>query len=99
MAMAQVQEYVFIKDKIMEEIIGWLINWFVENSDFSKEVIENNLDSNYFEQGWIDSFSFINFISDMEEKFDISFSNDEFQNREFATVNGLAKIIEGKVNG
>lgn len=99
METVQVQEYAFIKDKIMEYIKGWLSNWFIENSDFSKEDIENNLDSNYFEQGWIDSFSFINFISDMEEKFEISFSNDEFQNREFATVNGLAKIIEGKING
>lgn len=99
MEMVQVQEYVFTENKIAADIQRWLINWFVENSDFSKEDVESNLDSNYFEQGWIDSFSFINFISDMEEKFEISFSNDEFQNREFATVNGLAKIIEGKING
>lgn len=83
----------------MEDIKKWLANWFVENSDFSKNVVEENLDKNYFEQQWIDSFSFINFISDMEEKFSISFSNDEFQNREFATINGLTKIIDGKING
>lgn len=97
--MVQVQEYVFIRNREVEDIKECLINWFVENSDFAKEVIENNLNENYFEQQWIDSFSFINFISDLEEKFGISFSNEEFQNREFATINGLVLIIKGKLNG
>ncbi len=83
----------------MENIREWLVDWFVENSDFTKDIIESMLDENYFNQQWIDSFSFINFISDMEEKFCVSFSNDEFQNRDFATINGLYKIIRGKING
>lgn len=97
--MDQVREFVFIKDKVMEDVKNWLIDWFVENSNFTKNIIEENTDKNYFEQQWIDSFLFINFISDLEEKFEISFSNSEFQNREFATINGLTAIIKGKLNG
>lgn len=82
----------------MEDVKTWIIDWFVKNTDFDKEEIEKNLNESYFEHQWIDSFSFINFISDIEENFSISFSNDEFQNREFATISGLTSIIKGKLN-
>lgn len=77
----------------------WIIEWFEKNSNISAEEIKNKTSESYFENKWLDSYSFINFISDMEEKFNIQFSNDEFQNREFATIDGLTKIIESKING
>lgn len=77
----------------------WIVNWFVENTGVTKEDIILNLNVSYFEKKWLDSYAFINFISDIEEKFDISFSNEEFQNREFATIEGLACIIERKISG
>ena len=82
----------------MEDIKEWLINWFIKNTDVFEEDIRKNTDANYFANGWIDSLAFINFISDIEDKFGISFSNDEFQNRGFATISGLAKIIEDRKN-
>lgn len=82
----------------MKEIQNWLVEWFCKNTDATKETIETNIEKNYFEMQWIDSFSFINFITDLEDKYPISFSNDEFQNRDFATISGLAKIIKDKTN-
>ena len=82
----------------MGEIRGWIIEWFSANTDLPAENIENLGGANYFEQKWIDSFGFINFISDIESKFGISFSNEEFQNRTFATINGLSEIIRDKTN-
>lgn len=76
----------------------WLNEWFIKNSQASENDILNNSSGNYFELQWIDSFLFISFISEVEEKFNISFSNDDFQNREFATIDGLTKIIQGKLN-
>jgi acyl carrier protein len=77
---------------------SWIIQWFLDNSNLSGKEIEENLDENYLIKGWIDSLKFISFINDVENEFQISFSNDEFQNRKFATVNGLTKIIEDKIN-
>ena len=77
----------------------WLINWFKKNSLIKIREIEQHLDENYLENGWIDSFKFILFITDIENNFKIKFSNDEFQNRKFATINGLSKIIYDKKNG
>ena len=77
----------------------WIINWFIKNSSLTEVQVRENTSANYFEQHWLDSFEFINFVTDLEEQFSISFSNDEFQNRNFATIDGLAKIIEEKLHG
>ena len=57
---------------------------------------KKKINENYFEKGWIDSLKFIDLITQIEEEFSIRFSNDEFQDRKFSTIEGLAKIIERK---
>jgi acyl carrier protein len=83
--------------KTLNNVNVWLIKWFVSNSNTSEEEIKKNLMNNYFENGWIDSFKFIKFIADIEDFFKVTFSNDEFQNRNFATIYGLTKIIKSKI--
>ena len=77
----------------MESIRKWLIEWFVENGTIEEDKILDNLGSNYFNEGFLDSFTFISMIADIEEEYGIEFDNDQFLNREFATINGLAEII------
>ncbi|HIQ89862.1 TPA: acyl carrier protein [Candidatus Galligastranaerophilus faecipullorum] len=79
-------------------IKDWIINWLEKNSNVTKEIIKKNLNENYFNQGWVDSFTFINFISDLEEHFQITFTNSEFQDKNFSTINGLTEIIKIKKN-
>jgi len=78
---------------------NWIIEWFNKNSHIEKDVIKNNITENYLEKGWVDSLNFITFINDIENEFNIRFSNDEFQNRKFSTITGLTEIIEVKING
>jgi len=75
----------------------WLINWFEKNSDLTREEIENNVSDDYLAKGLIDSFKFVSFVTEIEEKFKITFSTDEFQNRAFATLEGLSMIIEARI--
>jgi len=75
----------------------WIITWFEKNSDLTKEEIQNNASEDYLAKGWIDSFKFISFITEIEAEFKITFSTDEFQNRAFATLDGLSKIIEARI--
>lgn len=77
----------------MENIKNWIVDWFVENGTATKEKVLASLDSNYFNEGFIDSFTFISLIGDIEDEYDIEFDNDQFLDRDFATVNGLAEII------
>lgn len=79
-------------------VLNWLIEWFVRNSDLNKNEISESLNENYLLKGWIDSLKFIMFVTDIETKLNIKFSNDEFQKNEFSTILGLSKIIEAKIN-
>jgi len=79
------------------DVKEWIINWFGENSDLKIEEIKNNVDDDYLAKGWIDSFKFISFITDLEKNFNIKFLNDEFQNKSFSTISGLCKIVEEKI--
>lgn len=81
------------------KISEWVIKWFKANTGFKEEEIKNRVSDNYFSQGWIDSLKFIAFITEMEKKFNIRFSNEEFQDRDFSTIAGLTKILEKKIKG
>lgn len=74
----------------------WLINWFVKNVGLSSEEIATKTKENYFGLGWIDSLKFITFILEIEQEFKIHFSNEEFQDRDFATLEGLSRFISKK---
>jgi acyl carrier protein len=81
-----------------DEIRGWLSSWFLKNTNIAEGEIEECSSKSYFELGLIDSLKFISFISDLEGHFDIQFSNDEFQDRDFSTMNGLVDIVSKKVD-
>lgn len=72
--------------------LDWLVKTFQEKSGKS----DISTESNFFEQGLIDSFDIIMLIEEIEQKFDIRFTDEDFQNRSFATISGLADIIEQK---
>ncbi len=57
----------------------------------------DNYDSNYFDAG-LDSYSFMELVAELEQKYNIEFSNDDFANEDFFSINGLAAIIEEKRN-
>ncbi|MFJ7408990.1 MULTISPECIES: acyl carrier protein [unclassified Lysinibacillus] len=56
----------------------------------------NNL--NYVQEGYIDSFGIIQFVCDIEEHFDITFSDEEMMSDEFQVVGKLINLIEQKIN-
>ena len=72
----------------------WLINWFAQHSSLDVEGIKAVSSANYMEQGIIDSFSFVMMISDIDDEYGITFTNDDFLNPNFMNIDGLARIIE-----
>ena len=82
----------------MVNVQAQLIEWFVNNADLEPAVVHQNIAQNYFEMQWIDSFQFISLVMSIEELYQISFNQDEFQNRNFSTIAGLTSIIEKKID-
>lgn len=81
----------------ISEVREWLIEWFHAETVVSESTIREQTNQDYLKNEWIDSMQFIGMIATIEEEFGIEFSNDEFQNRSFATVDGLAELIADKI--
>jgi hypothetical protein len=79
------------------DYLKWVIDWFVKNGNSEKE-LKGHLYENFFDLGYIDSFTFIMLMSDIEEELEISFANDRFQDRSFATIHGFAKALAEEAN-
>lgn len=75
----------------------WLFKWFNEKTGVSREELFIHQNESYFEMGYLDSFEFIELIGELEKEFNITFDNDQFEDRSFSTISGLSKIIEGCV--
>jgi acyl carrier protein len=74
----------------------FILDWFASHSILSHEELEKNLKINYFEEGLIDSFAFLDLISECEETLHIEFDDDDFSNDLIFTIEGLINVLEGK---
>ncbi|MCL1918698.1 MAG: acyl carrier protein [Peptococcaceae bacterium] len=77
----------------------WIVQWFSQQSSIPWTEIEQTTDQNYFDLGYIDSFGFISFLSDLEDQLDFSFDNAQFEDRRFVTIDGLCQIIQEHEDG
>ena len=75
----------------------WIIDWFINQGVSGKDELNANINSNFFEKEYIDSFLFIKLISDIEDEFGITFDNEQFQDRNFSTIAGMGECIENCV--
>lgn len=71
----------------------WLLDWFSKRSP----EVQLKVDDNYFNAGAIDSLGVIELIEDVEQQFQIRFSQHDFQDRRFPSVSGLSEILAEKV--
>ena len=55
-----------------------------------------DMDFCYIDAGHVDSVSFIHFILELEEVFNVTFDPEETCSEEFRTLKGLATLIERK---
>jgi D-alanine--poly(phosphoribitol) ligase subunit 2 len=71
----------------------WLRQWFSERSPD----VQLSSDDNYYEKKAIDSFGIIELIEEVEDSFQIDFSDHDFQDHRFSTIGGLANMISEKM--
>lgn len=79
--MAEVRE--FILDRLQKEYS------FKEGTDIEK--------INYVEEGYMDSLGLIQFIGELEDEFDIEFSDEEMMDDSFRVVGSLIDLVTKKV--
>ena len=75
----------------MERVSKWIIEWFVNNTELTEHDLSIEVD--YIENGWIDSFQFLELISGIEDQFVLMFTDDDFADKKVLTIAGLADIV------
>jgi acyl carrier protein len=76
-----------------QEVSQWLMNWF---SGRSKRAHDSTgmLDTNYFEAGLLSSAEVVEFVTEIEARFGIQFSEGDLSDARFVTISGLTQLIE-----
>jgi acyl carrier protein len=79
------------------EVDDWLTEWFVARGKIGKTVpdsLRNSLrDTDYFEAGWLTSMEAVEFVTDIEQRFGLQFSDADLQDVRFVTIAGLTDLI------
>lgn len=77
----------------MMEIKEWIKKWMLDNVGMEEQELLEHTKDDYFELGWLDSYTFVGFITDLEKKINKKFSSEELTGKEFRTIDGLIEII------
>lgn len=64
--------------------------------DFSKDA---NEDTDLFDQGFIDSYGYVELISFLESQLKIRFTDEELISRELRSLRSIVAMVEKKLNG
>ncbi|HLX85010.1 MAG TPA: acyl carrier protein [Terriglobales bacterium] len=75
-----------------EEIRQWLCDWFASRGKIKGDTA-GQIHVDYFEAGLLTSLEVIEFVSEIEERFGVSFSEQDFQDPRFVTIAGLAELV------
>lgn len=72
-----------------------IYDWF-RKKGFTTDVIFENKEANYLEKGFVDSLGFLELITLCEEKFGISFTDEDFLDDAIFSIDGLVNIVKRK---
>jgi acyl carrier protein len=78
--------------ELKEQASRWLCDWFVSRRKFKGDVAQLS-EINYFETGLLTSLEVIEFVSEIEERFGVQFSEQDFQDPRFSTICGVSEVI------
>lgn len=79
------------------QVQDWLTNWFVARAKIGKSVPETLPDTDYFEAGWLTSMEVVEFVTEIEQRFGMQFTDRDLQDPRFVTIAGLTELILERV--
>jgi acyl carrier protein len=78
----------------MSSVREYILEALQREYGFKNGVDVDNI--NYIEEGYMDSLGMIRFITELEDTFQIEFSEDEMESASFQFVGGLIGLVEKK---
>ena len=78
-----------------DKIRRFILNFVERDYQIPENVDFDSFD--IFENGYIDSMGFVQFVAILEDEFDVEFTSEELLSDEFKTISGIEKIIRNKL--
>jgi acyl carrier protein len=78
---------------LREDIQNWLKEWFTARGKIVAQPNQPLLDVDYFEAGWLTSMEVVEFVTEIEQRFGMQFSDRDLQDPRFVTIVGLTELI------
>jgi acyl carrier protein len=78
---------------VKAQVQDWLTNWFLSRGKIRKSAPENVVDTDYFDAGWLTSMEVVEFVTEIEQRFGMQFSEADLQDPRFVTIAGLTELI------
>jgi acyl carrier protein len=75
------------------QVEKWLTDWFVARAKISQAAPGILRDTDYFAAGWLTSMEVVEFVTEIEQRFSIQFSDRDLQDPRFVMIGGLAQLI------
>lgn len=74
----------------------YILNWLRDELSVCIKNTDEFCQSNYMESGLIDSMGFVQLIAEIEDHFQINFTEEDFEQSELMTIYGLINLVEDK---
>ncbi len=76
-----------------EQILEWLRGWFVSRGKTTELTDSSFSDVDYFAAGWLTSMEVVEFVTEIEHRFSIQFSDADLQDPRFVSIGGMTELI------
>jgi acyl carrier protein len=80
-------------EQLRAQVQAWLTAWFVARAKVGHSAPETLWDVDYFEAGWLTSMEVVEFVTEIEQRFGVQFSDRDLQDPRFVTIAGLTELI------
>jgi acyl carrier protein len=81
------------REELKAQVQDWLTDWFVARAKTGKSLPETLQCVDYFEAGWLTSMEVVEFVTEIEQRFGMQFSDRDLQDPRFVTIAGLTELI------
>ncbi|MGB9234775.1 MAG: acyl carrier protein [Terriglobales bacterium] len=80
-----------------QEVSRWVVDWFSSRSKLDCG-LQQALAIDYLQSGLLTSLEIVEFVSQLEDRFGIQFSETEMQDPRFSSIGGIAELVAAALN-
>ncbi len=81
------------RDLVMnDDVSSWIVDWFSSRGKLRCSAREA-LEIDYLQSGLLTSLEIVEFVSEIENRFGMQFSETEMQDPRFSTIGGIGELV------